>query len=119
MILVGFLGLYYTKGFSMLVPNLQGLASNFVGQVQTNWQNLALAAVGVAVVFIVHKLKIPGWAKAVILLGLYATVGYELGLFVDPPGGRTDHGKELQGARSCDDQQGGNAEARQGVIKNA
>jgi hypothetical protein len=85
MALVGFLALYYTKGFSNLVPNLQGLASNFVGQVQQNWQSLAMAAAAAVVFILVKKMKMPIWLKVVILLVAALGVGYFLGQFVDPP----------------------------------
>jgi hypothetical protein len=83
--IVGFAVLYWQKGFNNLVPNLQGLAKNPMAQLQQNWSNIAIAIGAGIVIFVIHKMKLPAGVKAIVIALLFLVIGYEVGLFVDPP----------------------------------
>ena len=86
-ILAGYVGMYATtsKGISAIIPDLKNIN---LTRIQSKWQNIAIAVGAFIVIQLLPKLKLPAMIKTIVTVVLYAIVGYQLALVIDPPGNR-------------------------------
>jgi hypothetical protein len=86
-ILAGYIGFYATtaKGIGSIVPDLKNIS---LARLQLKWQNFAIAIGAFIVIQLLPKLKLPATIKTIVVVVLYAIIGYQLALAIDPPGTR-------------------------------
>ena len=79
---VGYLIPYSSKGFDRILVDLSSIT---IDKLQSKWQNIAIAAgCGIALHFM-KSLRLPANMQTLIGLGLWALIGYNLALTIDPP----------------------------------
>lgn len=91
-LIVGYLAMYMankSNGIAQIIPDIQALT---ITKLQTNWQNIALAIAGAVALMFIHKIHLPASMKAVLVVALYAFIGWQIAEAIDPPTGTAGTG---------------------------
>jgi len=82
LMVVGYLLVYLNKGFDRILPDLKGIT---IDKLQAKSENIIIAVAAGIAIYVLGKVKMPAAFKALVLVFLYALIGYNVAYVIDPP----------------------------------
>lgn len=90
--IVGYVAMYWSgsKGVGQIIPDLENIS---ISNLTANYQNLLIAAGAGVAIYMLKHVSLPALLKDLLTLGLYALIGWQIALAIDPPAGISHGGR--------------------------